>query len=427
MFHEDSLTYLFIGNATHGVASSTTTKYTSIATGSVALVAEATGYVVPANNSSAITSGKYRLVSKLANGQFVFSPVFDMAKVSAVGQSYTAATEQVSYWGYNGTSGSLGTITNGNTYTLHVELKQTAPMLNNTPLIKTIPWKATAATQANVAAGLDEIFDKVFKREPYPMIKVERVLSVAGSDTSAGTISVVKGSPTIVISPQGASTTDAGKYDTDNSTIAVGDYIRFSAATEALTDPVYRVAAATIPGTAGSSATITLDRPYKGSTNTAVAANTVSVVAAANVAAGSFGLKFTGLDRFATVTFNPRNDTYSKVSFAITSEDFDSNATFTTSTLATLGLGTYYQVASLEQWLAGNEGIGLYYDRVPQPVFRGQASSSETYDITAIETYDDNFVNATTGIKPVSKFRLLIAQDSGLSGEGIDNAFGVTV
>ena len=151
---EEAVTYQFIGNVTNGAADSA--AITTIAAGSAAL-AKVDDDTVEETDSSASTAF-YQVVQKLADGTYIRSPKFKPASATITGTSYTAATEQISYYGYNGTAGDLGTITSGNTYTLSVLLKQTAPTANNTPMIKTVPWKATAGTQYNVANGLADIW-----------------------------------------------------------------------------------------------------------------------------------------------------------------------------------------------------------------------------------------------------------------------------
>jgi len=283
---EEAVTYQFIGNVTNGASDGDAA--TTMAAGSAALV-KVDDDTVEETDVSASTA-MYQVVQKLADGTYIRSPKFAPGNSTISGASYVAATEQLSYWGYNGTAGDLGTITSGNTYILSVLLRQTAPMANNTPLIKTIPWKATAGTQYNVANGLATIWKKTFRREPYPMIKVEVVNSGTSIATSGGAFTVVQNSATITTVESSGSAADAGKYDTDGSTTVAGDIIRIGHATTK-TVGVYKVVSITGGGTAA--ATIVLDRVYEGAT-ASVAATAVGVCVAADE--GDYGLKLTGLN-----------------------------------------------------------------------------------------------------------------------------------
>jgi len=415
---EEAVTYQFIGNVTNGATDGD--AITTIAAGSVAL-AKVTDDTVEETNVSTSTTVWYQVVQKLADGTYVRSPKFKPGNCTISGTSYAAATEQISYWGYNGTSGDLGTITSGNVYTLSVLLKQTAPTANNTPMIKTIPWQATAATQYNVANGLATIFRKVFKREPYPMIKCELVNSGTSVATSSGVLVCVNGSKTVTIAEDDAN--DAGKYDTDGSTMVAGDILRIGHATTN-TYPVYKIAA--ISGAGTSACTITLDREYEG-TSESVAAASAGVIAAASE--GDYGLKFTGLNRFATKAFKPLTDYYSKVRFDITSADFDADVVETLSQAATEGVGTAYEVAQREVYTSMNQGAGTWLDKYSPNVHRSETdlSTPKTYDVMTIEGSDSAYVPVGVGLQPVSKFKIFICTEVSLNGDAVDAALGLAL
>lgn len=414
---EDSVTYQYIGNVTNGATTEVTTA-SGIASGSVALVNEAG--VVYEDNQTASTA-KWRIANKLSTGKIVYSPFFVPSAVTITSASYSAPVEQVSTWGYNGTDGSLGAITSGNVYSLSVVLQHTATMINSYPFIKTIPYKATAATQYNVANGLDIIFDKIMSKWPGGSpIKVELLNSGTSIATSGGAFTVVNGSTTVTTVESAGAAADAAKYDTDGATIVAGDIIRFGHATTK-TYPVYKVVS--ISGTTAAK-TIVLDRPYKGTSGT-VAANATGVIAV--ISEGDYGLKFTGLDRFRNLTFNPVTDTYSKVKFAVTSEDFDSTVTFRTATDPSEGIGSYYEVAQREVYCAMNEYAGRFLSAYPPTKYRGEALSTEAYDIIVIEGTNEEAVFVGTGIKPVSKFRIILALEDSMTGDDVDTALNVTV
>lgn len=421
MITEKNVTYQYIANATNG-ATDTVTLAKDIAVNSLALVRSSTGAVQESNMSA--QTDKFYIVNKLADGTLLKSPEFYMPKATITSQVYVAPAEQVSYWGYNASTGvgGLGTITSGNVYALHVELITTAPSVNNSAEIKTVVHKATAATEYNVANGLLTNFYKTFAREAYPMIKAELVSSATTVASSGGTWLLNNGSEIVSVAEDG-NNNDAGKYNGDAADVAVGDFIRFGHATTK-TYPVYRVTA--ISGDADRYY-ITLDRPYQGTTDAALAAASVGIMPSATGLAGTFGIQLTGLNRFATKAFNPVSDYYSKVRFEVTSDDFDSTATFTTVTQASEGAGSYYEVAQDEVYAAANEYAGRYLQAYPPTKYREQAVSGNTYDTITLACYDNSYVNAVTGIQPVSQFTIVLRMLVGLNGDDVDTAFNVTV
>jgi hypothetical protein len=427
---ENAVTYQFIGNVTNS-ATDDTTLGTAIAVGSVALIkvdgSSSHGKVQESDMTSSAAGVKFKIVQKTAGGQLIYSPEFEIPKTSISGVSYTAPAEQVSTWGYNGTDGSLGTITPGSDYILHISLLNYAPGVGTTPLIKTVPYTATAGTEENVAFGLAQSFDRIFGREPNKTIQCDVISDDTSVDSSGGVFSVTQGSNVVTTVESSGAAGDAAKYDTDGSTIVVGDLIRFTAASESTADPVYKVTAISGGGTAA--ATITLDRKYKGATNASYAANAVGVIAAATAAAGEYGLKFTGLDRFADSGFDPASDFYSKVRFKVASDDFDTAAEFRTGTPASEGTGSAYEVAQMEYFCAKNEGLGTRVSAYPPTKTRTEAdlSTPGTYDTITLECYDNSMVDVATGLQPVSKFTILIRTKVALTGDAVDAAFGLTL
>jgi len=398
---EDSVTYQYIGNVANG-GTDDTTYAKDFAAGSIGLVGE--DGILEETDSSSSTS-KFRIANMLSTGQVVYSPFFVPNDCTITSDTYAADTQQVTYFGYNGSSGSLGTIVSGNVYTLHIEIRQTAPVVGTSPLIKTVSAEATAATEYNIATLLDEHFDKAFAREAYEMIKCERVNS--GSETAntgTGNLSVTKGSKYVTAA------TDV------DAVVSVGDLVRFGT-TEA--DPVYMVTALDT-----SNEIMTLDRPYKGATASAV--SSYEFVASADI--GNYGLKFTGVDRFANeVTFNPATDYPSLVNFTVNSDDFSSTVETTYDTAAAIGSGTYAQVAALEVYCGMNEYAGRYLDRYPPTNYRSEANSSNTYDTMVIEGTTQNVTWVGTGQKPASKFRIILRTKVSLNGDDVDTALGLTV
>ena len=410
---EDSQTLLYVCTITNGLADNAAYTDATHPAGS--------GVFVNLDNmtveEAALTAAtNYRFYYKNAAGVLQKSPVFTTATLkNAFAVENEARVEQVTYLGYNGTSGSMDAA-NSTYYGLQLILNHTFGMLNNSPLILTLPYKTTAAaTQYAVANGLALAARAALKRHN-ACIVTEVVNSGTSTATSAGVWTVLNGSTTVTVVEQAAG--DATKYNGDAGTIVAGDLIRFGHATTK-TYPVYKVVSTT---GAGASATVVLDRPYEGATNASLAAASVGVVPIADI--GDYGLKFTGVS-VTDANFNPQTDEPFVVSFELGTGDF-TTATVTESVLPVIGSGTNQQIRALEAYaLFHNRDrvVGAYPVR---PNYTYQTVLSESYHVFSFEIWDEKFVDATTGIKPISPTRIVIALDKDLS-EAFETVLGVSI
>ena len=307
--------------------------------------------------------------------------------------AYLARQEQVSYLGYNGTAGSMDAA-NSTYYGLQVILNHTFGMLNNSPLIVTIPYKSDAsATQSEVAAGLAIAGTAAFKRQAYKPLKIERINSGAVSNAcGTATASVVNGGKQVVFNE------DMTLITTDGSILRLGGI-------GAGTAPCYIVASN--DGGAAAACIYTLDQEYQGATNAALAANLIETVTE-----GDWGLKFTGIS-VTDANFNPVTDDPFVVSFELGIRDFDTAlATYTTE--ARLGSGTYQLVSAMEarsQFENKTREVSAY----PPTSRNFDAVAGSTYNMFAFEVWNDEFADATTGVRPVSKVRYVIPVLVGLT------------
>lgn len=315
-----------------------------------------------------------------------------------------AATQQVSYIGYNGTSGSIEA-TNSKLYVVRLNLKEQDQTGQGQGMLFNAPYKSDAsATQIEIANGLALALSNITRRQTVQPIKVELVNSdpVTATGAFANTVTVVKGSKKVSVGTN-------KQYNT-NVELAVGDYVRFGdtplTTGNALTDPVYKVMVL------DSATMFTLDRPFEGeSTSYTSAKQNAEVITAAKAAAASFGIKLTGIAR----TFAVKKWRNSIVNFEI---GLDSSLSFgataiTYTTAASLGSGTYAQIAQLEWDLQGNMGNPYRGDAMydtPTPV----ASSSKTYDQIGISYYDDPTTGGVGGVPRRNK-QLLLAFETGFS------------
>ena len=88
----------------------------------------------------------YVFAWKDADGTLHKSPVFDGGDYqNAEYEADAARTEQITYLGYNGTSGSMDN-SNSTYFGLKIVLNHTFGTLNNSPLIKTVPYKTVSSS-----------------------------------------------------------------------------------------------------------------------------------------------------------------------------------------------------------------------------------------------------------------------------------------
>lgn len=322
-----------------------------------------------------------------------------------------ADAEQVSYIGYNGTSGEIEAA-NSKLYVVRINMKEQDVTGFGQELILNSPYKSDAsATQLEVALGLVQSLSRTLRRQTVPPIQAELVCDVAYAATAAfaGAVTFVKGQQYVTC----GTNTD---YNT-NVDLAVGDYVRFSdaqATTGCLTtDGIYRVEELT------SSTVFKVDRPIEEESFSAVASGKAcaTVLTAAKMAAADLGIKLSGVERAFTVGKTP----WSKVSFTI---GLDSSSSFgdtpvTYSTAMTLGQGNYEQIAELEWNLLGNDG-NPYPGDFMWTAARALATSGSTYDQMSITYYGDHSTEGVGGT-PRRLKQLLVAIATGFSNnEGPD-------
>lgn len=290
------------------------------------------------------------------------------------GNVYEAAQEQISYTGFNGTSGAIQVIPN-NLYFYRISRIFNTFLRGNQLIPKYGQFNSTSSsTQEDIATGLIKNLIANFKEE-YKLekdIQFDLVLSNAGTavTVAAGAdltdLQYIKGSKTVTGLLSGV---PALGTDEVFNNITVGDYLRVGTATTA---GCYKVTAVTA-GTASTPATITLDIPFQGeSTIVALASN--EVITAAQAAAGNFGIKMTGRPlKFDVIRWRQ----YDKLRWNVTLEGFGSTP-FTVAQAAKPGVGVFEEVATNEFMSWGNEGQALIM-QTPPLIPEQDAVSTATY------------------------------------------------
>ena len=283
------------------------------------------------------------------------------------GACYQPATEQVSYIGFNGTTGSIAT-NNDTFYEIKLEHVPNSFAYGKRPAnYKYGTYKSDGnATQEEIATGLVKSLIQNFKPNRTTDWKVKAELVNIGNP-----ISILGGTTSFTFTQWSKVVTYIG---TDPTNIAVNDYIKPSGTS--LADAIYKVVSIDT-----ATNTIILDTPFQGVTKTALTA-TLRVVPAGNIGA-SWGVMITGLKQKYDVN---RWRQYDKVRFNPFINDAFVSGTVTTpvTTIAAFdGVGVYEQAANDEYISWGDEGQ-VFVDQVP-PLFREQdADPNGTYDVAIL-------------------------------------------
>ena len=340
----------------------------AVTTGTITPGSTATGSVVIANMSNEVlvagagagtgvqNYSKIKIIKDRGADLPLQQVVLDINTISAwAATPGAAATEQVSYIGYNGTSGELALL-NNNFYTVKLEHVPNQFAYGKRPAnYKYGTYQSSpAATQDAVANGLVSSLIQNFKPNRSIDWRVYSEVTNSGARTAATatalvTLTFTKYSKTVTASAATASTN-----------IVAGDYVAIDDAT---TSGVYKVVSKDAGGN------LVLEHSYQGATTTIVAATNDIRIAAATAVAGDFGIKITGIKQKYDVN---RWRQYDKVRFNTFLEGFTPSATVTpvTTTAAFDGVAVYEQVANDEYISWGDEGQ-VFVDQVP-PLFREQ-------------------------------------------------------
>jgi len=259
-----------------------------------------------------------------------------------------ASTEQVSYIGYNGSSGSISVI-NSNFYEIKLEHVPNAFAYGKRPAnYKYGTYQSDAtATQAEIANGLQaSLVQNFVPNRTIDWRVLSEIISNATSAAITGAVAnfgVTRYSKTVTL-------------DGSVTNVVAGDFIRLGGTTTST--PVYKVASVNSPNT------IVLEVAYQGTSGSIAVAN-VEVISAATAATAAFGIKITGIKQKYDVN---RWRQYDKVRFNVFLINFGTTGSSTTA--AYDGIGVYEQAANDEYISWGDEGQ-IFVDQVP-PQFREQ-------------------------------------------------------
>jgi len=368
-FSQKDYQSLLVGKA--GDVTTAATTINALADGEIGIFTPAG---VKLTEAAATTSTRFILAVGRGTGVAPLqTPVIDPTKVTRKGKKVTAAAaEQVDYIGYNGTSGSIE-VANSTVYRASINLNQSITSNHGGLYIKDMVYKSDAsATQEEIAQGLVKSAIANFSREADQVIKFERVVDHAGTEAlgAADTIVATKGSKYVTITESGG----VLPY-----LFVVGDYIRFGTA---VTSPVYKITATTV--TVADGGVLTLDTEVQANFAPTAGIGTCEYITAAQAAAGTWGLKLTGVAQ----PFSKGKLKYKKVRWttSLSTDGFGATA-ITKSATASEGIGTYEQIAELEWFVSGNNGEIF---RMGEPNIYAQTSlvANTGYDLIDVEFED---------------------------------------
>jgi len=311
----------------------------------------------------------------------------NLTKVAS--KAYAAPLEQISYFGYNGSAGNIDAI-NSNEYVLRVTFQEDTKTFGdkmNTIIADYISDSSTTASE--VALGLASNINKSASLYADVPVKAEVITAGGTPTTSAQAVSVVNGSKTIT-------------YAAAPTGVAIGSLVYLAGATYLVTNLVGAVA--------------TLNMPFQGATNAALAAGTTYASQNGYLAAtpSNVGIKITGLVR----RFRAGVWVYTKVRFVLTAKNAGST-NLTNAQAAYKGIGDGKEVQEIEWETVGNEGAFLRTPAPgsPVPVLRLNSKEASTYGIYNIQFFDQNGTGVVAAPVPSYK-QLIIAAENVTAGSG---------
>ena len=351
---KNNIKSVFIVPAASAVTSGTVTPgSTNSGTPGAVVIANMSNEIL--NATTVLNYSKIKIIKDRGANNPLQQVVLDLNQIAAWGATPgAAATEQVDYVGFNGTSGQIAVL-NNNFYTVKLEHVPNQFAYGKRPAnYKYGTYQSSpAATQLEVSAGLVKSLIQNFRPNRTTDWKVFTSLvnsstTTAAVDTDITSFSLVKYSTAVTVITTGA------------AAITAGTYLRFGASTAATS--IYKV----VTGFSGGAGTytITLDYSWQADSTTVLDTDVVSVTVGAD-----WGIKIVGIKQKYDVN---RWRQYDKVRFNTFIEGFTPSATVTpvTTTAAFDGVAVYEQVANDEYISWGDEGQ-VFVDQVP-PLFREQ-------------------------------------------------------
>lgn len=324
------------------------------------------------------------------------SPVIKKTNVTKVASKiYTAPTEQISYFGYNGTAGNIEAI-NSNEYTLRVTFQEDTKTFGdkmNTIIANYISDSSTSVTE--VAFKLAISLNKSASIYADVPLKAEVITNGTIATVGAGvSAAVVNNSKTVTYS--------GGVL---NAAIQADSFVTLAGAT-------YQVASR-------AGLVVTLTMPYEGASATIAAGTTYADAGYLTSTPTLAGIKISGLVR----RFRAGVWVYYKVRFVVTAKNAGTT-NITNAQAAYKGIGSGKEVQEIEWETVGNEGAFLRTPAPgsPVPYLRLNSSENSVYSIINLQFFDQNGTGVVAAPVPSYKQLIIAAnRDGGSVGTSISD------
>jgi len=294
----------------------------------------------------------------IAKNPFIMSSLIHPVDSMVVKNKATrAAADQVTFVGWNGTTGDIGAVVDKTVYEVILAFKDRQRIIANRQTRLVLNAAAEGTDKYDLCAQLERQarFSSPHS-DPYG-VRVD-ILAVGTTTVSDNTVRVTQNSPSITYAT--AATHNVG------TAIIVGDVIAF----DNIDYKVTKVAALEL----------TLDRPFAAASEAAFTAADIDIKKTITAA----GLKITGL---ASPYNNADIDVYEKVDFEVGVSESFASAAVDYSVASDLGQGVYEQVKQMEfdvQGYLGNTNLVQW----PIHSFDYHAVAGTAYDIINITSQD---------------------------------------
>ena len=329
-----------------GANSGAITHISGIQAGDLALIDESNNIV--ATNAAAAALPRFEKVTiaaGIADGIAILSSPIQGNTVSKVeAKGFVSPEEQVVTLGYNGTASTSIPAAADTEYRLRVLIKDSARPQGMRQTIGDVNYTAKDADKAKLAYAIAALFDQKDYGDNYlsDKVKLERVANGTYA-ASANTAAVVNASKKVVSTSHGFGAAGATGF------AKIGG--------NAADTPVYGY-------TVVDANEITLDIPYKGATNAALAAASCRFIASSGTVPTEWGFKLTAIAQNSNVnrSANEPFDQYEWINFEAvfsTTDDLASGqevATITNTVVGKPGQGYWKQVADREEAAKGYFG-----------------------------------------------------------------------
>ena len=418
---QDNVTYVSIADTTVTVPASTSGRTdapvtpATLAAGGAAMVDEGNIGISSAVAYAALTDDTRLRICQNIAGELVFTAAFTKSAITSTSvRKYSAADQQMTAIGFNGTAGTLPAIADEKFWIKIRKNDNDAANRSQPTSIFAGPVLTVAGTQQELAELLVSNGILNMKDEPGAgYLKIEMLIDSAATSTAFGSLGNNTGDCTFSKGSATVSCTDAQDIAT---AIGVGQcFVRIvPVGAEAKTDVAYRI---TATDTASTPNTITLATAYAGASEIIDEADLFLVPSTA--AATDYGIKVTGLMNDFDV--NAFRNYYSN---RFTCFFSDAATAVTHLNGAKEGSGVWQEVAMDEYMSMGNQGENQMLSVPPRMRTESYVVDGE-YDAVSISVSED--VHGLTSANTEDARILLYVEDGSGSptGLGIATALGV--